>query len=147
MKKKIPDIICALLIVLFVYAAGSKLFNYNQFIMQLGHSPLIGSHAGILAWLIPTIEGVVVILLTVYSTRFYGLLLALFLLIVFTAYIAGMLLSRTHLPCSCGGVISQLTWKGHLVFNFFFIVASITGLVLEKKQQRATVSLDKPVTG
>jgi hypothetical protein len=136
MKKKIPDIICALLIVLFVYASGSKLFNYNQFIMQLGHSPLIGSHAEILAWLIPTIELVVVILLTVYSTRFYGLLLALFLLIIFTGYIAGMLLSGSHLPCSCGGVISGLSWKEHLMFNLFFMALSLAGIVLEKKKSQ-----------
>ena len=121
MKEKIPGLISALLIVLFVYAACAKLFNYRQFIVQLGPSPLIGSYSVIIAWLIPATELVVAAMLAVKNTRFYGLLLSLFLLIVFTGYIAAMLLSGTNLPCSCGGAITGLSWKEHVLFNLFFI--------------------------
>ena len=104
--------------------------------MAAEQAPLIASYAGILSWLIPTIEMVIVMMLTIYSTRFYGLLSSLFLLIVFTMYIAGMLLSGSHLPCSCGGVISRLSWKEHLVFNLFFMALSLAGIVLEKKESQ-----------
>lgn len=135
MKKQIPDIICGLLIVLFVYAASSKLFNYAPFRMQLGNSPLIAPYAGAIAWLAPIIELVIVLMLTVKNTRFYGLSASWVLLLIFTLYIGGMLLSGIHLPCSCGGVIQQLTWKQHLIFNLFFMALSTMGIVLLKKQQ------------
>lgn len=137
MKNRITDIICALLAVLFVYAASSKLFDYNQFRVQLGNSPLIALYAGVIAWVVPTVELVIVLILTVKNTRSYGLQLSLVLLIIFTGYIAGMLLSGTHLPCSCGGVISGLSWKEHLLFNLFFMALNITGIVLEKKESQA----------
>jgi len=140
-----PDIISALLIVLFVYASVSKLFNYTQFIVQLGQSPLIGPYSGITGWLIPATELLIVLMLTVKNTRFYGLLLSLFLLVVFTGYIAGMLLSGIHLPCSCGGLISELSWKEHLLFNLFFITLSIIALLLQKKERIQTTQMDKVI--
>ena len=145
MKKRIPDIITALLIVLFVYASVSKFFNYTQFIVQIGLSPLIGSYSGIIGWLIPATELLIVLMLTVKNTRFYGLLLSLFLLIVFSGYIAAMLLSGIHLPCSCGGLISELSWKEHLLFNLFFIGISTLGVILEKDELTQTPKMDKVI--
>ena len=145
MKKRIPDIITALLIVLFVYASVSKFFNYTQFIVQIGPSPLIGSYSGIIGWLIPATELLIVLMLTVKNTRFYGLLLSLFLLIVFSGYIAAMLLSGTHLPCSCGGLINNLSWKEHLLFNLFFIVLSTIALLFEEKERTQIRRMDKAI--
>ena len=136
MKQKVTiEMIDFLLIGLFVYAASSKLWEYNTFKIQLEDSSYLKSVAGIIAWLVPTMELGIALMLTVKSTRFYGLLSAMLLLIIFTAYIAVMLLSGNTLPCSCGGVISSLSWKEHLVFNIFFVVISIAGLVLNKKQK------------
>ncbi|MDE3184848.1 MAG: hypothetical protein KGM16_15665 [Bacteroidota bacterium] len=136
MKQKVTiEMIDFLLILLFVYAATSKLWEYNTFIIQLGNSPFLKPFAGIIVWLIPTIELGIALMLTLKRTRFYGLLFALLLLIIFTGYIAGMLLSGSPLPCSCGGVISELSWKEHLVFNLVFVATSMAGLVLDKKQK------------
>ncbi len=136
MKKWIPDIICGLLIVLFVYAASSKLFDYTQFSTQLGRSPLIASYAGIIAWLVPTIELIIAGLLTIRVTRITGLYASFILLLTFTLYIAGMLLLGENLPCSCGDVINTLSWKQHLVFNLFFMALSIVGILLWWKQKQ-----------
>jgi len=135
--KIILEILTALLILLWVYAAVSKLLDYDQFKWQLGNSPLIPLFVTVLAWLLPTIEIVTAGMLTVKSTRFYGFAASLFLLAVFTGYIAGMLLFDSHLPCSCGGIISGFTWKEHLIFNLFFIVLSTVSIVLEKNEKRA----------
>lgn len=146
MKQKVTiELIVFLLILLFVYAATSKLWEYNTFKIQLDNSSYLKSVAGIIAWVISTMELVIVIMLTVRSTRFYGLLSSLVLLIIFTGYIAGMLLSGSSLPCSCGGVISSLSWKEHLLLNLFFVMLVIAGLLLEKNRHNA--SLNKPVTG
>ena len=133
MKKWIVDIVCVLLILLWVYAASSKLFNYSAFREQLTFSPFLRGVAKIVSIAIPAAELLATLLLTVMNKRIYGLLASLILLIVFTGYIAGMLLSGVHLPCSCGGVISSLSWKGHLAFNLFFLAITIVAILLEKK--------------
>ncbi len=74
-------------------------------------------------------------MLTVKGTRKYGLWASFILLMIFTFYISGMLLSGEHLPCSCGGIIRELSWRQHLIFNLFFITLSLTGIVLERKQK------------
>jgi hypothetical protein len=135
-KPVLMDIISALLILLFVYAASSKLFDYTQFKMQLERSPIIASYAGIIAWLIPTVELTIAAALTVKNIRLYGLYASLFLLFIFTFYIGGMLLSGIHLPCSCGGIIQGFGWGQHLLFNLFFMALSVIGIILWWKQKQ-----------
>ncbi|MEO6683974.1 MAG: MauE/DoxX family redox-associated membrane protein [Ginsengibacter sp.] len=136
MKKRIPDIISGLLILLFVYAAASKLFDYEQSGMQLSRSPVIGDYAGVLAWLVPAMELLIAGMLTILATRLTGLYASLLLLLAFTGYIAGMLFFQEHLPCSCGGVIALLSWKQHLFFSLFFIGLSGFGIVVLKKEKK-----------
>jgi hypothetical protein len=135
MKKTIVDIISAMLILLFVYAATAKLLDETNFRHQLKLSPFIGAFAGTIAIVLPVVELTTAALLTVKNTRFYGLLASLLLLIIFTGYIAAMLLSGVHLPCSCGGVISRLSWHKHLIFNLFFLPITIIAFVVEKKER------------
>jgi len=135
MKQKVTiEIICSLLILLFVYAAASKLLNYSLFLSQLKESQFLSPFASIIAWFIPTIELTISLMLTAMVTRTIGLFASFILLFLFTLYIAVMLLSGNHLPCTCGGVIQSLNWKGHLAFNLFFMALPIAGIVLEKKQ-------------
>jgi hypothetical protein len=136
MKKETAiQIICALLVFLFVYAAASKLFDYTLFKMQLKNSQLIASYAGTIAWLLPIAELTIVVALTVTYTRLYGLYASLFLLLLFTFYITVMLLSGVNLPCSCGGIIRELSWQQHFVFNLLFIALSIAGIVLQRTKR------------
>lgn len=136
MKQKITiEIICFLLILLFVYAAFSKLLEYNSFKIQLGNSPFLKPVAGIIVWIIPATEVIISVMLAVTYTRKAGLYASFILLLIFTLYIVGMLLSGINLPCSCGGIIQHLSWKQHLLFNLFFIVLAFTGIVLERKQE------------
>ncbi|MEO6868113.1 MAG: MauE/DoxX family redox-associated membrane protein, partial [Ginsengibacter sp.] len=58
MKTYIPDIIASLLILLFVYAAMSKLMMYSNFRNQVRDSPFISSFSFI-AWMLPVMELVV----------------------------------------------------------------------------------------
>jgi len=132
------EFICFLLILLFVYAAFSKLFNYSEFKIQLLQSPVVKNFAGVTAWLLPAIELCVASALTVRATRLFGLYGSLILMSAFTMYIVLMLIEEKHLPCSCGGVIRQLSWKQHIWFNLFFLALSATGIVLEQKHKLST---------
>lgn len=135
MKKRIPDIICGLLIFLFVYAAVSKLSNYDQFKGQIEAGPL-KRFSSFIKWFIPIVELLISLMLTVASTKKVGLYGALALLLIFTGYITVIVLSGKNLPCSCGGVIQSLSWQQHLVFNLFFIGLAFTGLLMEKKRNK-----------
>ena len=132
MKKKIADIICGLLILLFVYAAFSKLLAFGQFRFVLNRAPLTGNYSTLFAVLIPTIELIIAALLITPGSSNAGLISAISLLMVFTTYLAFMVLTDPNLPCSCGGVIQQLSWKQHIAFNIFFIVLGIIGIYFQR---------------
>lgn len=129
------EIISALLILLFVYTGISKLHEQDTFRIVLSKSPLIESHAHIFAWLLPLTELSTGLLLLFPFTRKLGIVIALILMCLFTGYIAYMILFTSKLPCSCGGVLQQMTWKQHLLFNICFTVLAAAGLRLYKKNK------------
>ena len=146
MKQKTAiEIISSLLILLFVYAALNKLFEYKTFKVQLINSLFLKPFAGIIAWLVPGIEMTISLMLTVKFTRILGLYASLILLLIFSLYISGILFSGMRLPCSCGGIIQQLSWKQHLLFNLFFLLVSLIGILLERKQKLITSYLNRTV--
>jgi len=122
------------LMLLFSYTAISKLLEQDTFIFQMKLSPLtlMKTLAPMLAWLLPITELNIVGLLFSDRYRRAGLWCTIILLSIFEIYIAGMLISNQHLPCTCGGIISMLSWKGHLVFNGAFIVSAYVSLVFNK---------------
>jgi hypothetical protein len=129
-RKTIVEILASLLILLFVYAALSKLFDFENFRVQLGKSPFITGFSGVVSWALPIVELAIALLLTFSRSRLLGMFAALFLMTLFSAYIFTMLHYSYYIPCSCGGVLSKLTWGQHLVFNIFFVAVSIAGIFI-----------------
>ena len=129
--RRIPfdEISSSLLILLFAYTAVSKILDNSSFRRVLNESPLIHNGAGILAWLLPATELLIVLLLFLPRYRLWGLWVSLGMLTVFTGYLFYMLFFASHLPCSCGGVLSSLSWKEHLVFNVVFMGINTGGLI------------------
>lgn len=144
-RKRVPaktvlmaaDAISAALLLLLLYAAFSKLADHTAFTFLLSRSPLLHPFAGTLAWLLPAIELAIAVLLFFTVTRLTGLYAALLLLSSFTVYLGYVLLFSSDVPCSCGGVLKQLSWPQHIVFNGFFILLSVIGIVLYRKQMEA----------
>jgi hypothetical protein len=146
-KNKSLEIISGLLVLLFAYAAVSKLFHYNDFKLQLGKSPYVNDFAGMVAWALPLGELAVVIALVINRTRLIGLYASLFLMTMFTAYIYAMLHFSYYIPCSCGGVLSQMSWGQHFIFNICFVALSIVGIFLELRLTDKTehkIQLSRP---
>ncbi|OAD90759.1 hypothetical protein A7A78_14155 [Aequorivita soesokkakensis] len=108
--------------VLFVYAAFSKLLDFETFKLQLAQSPLLSAYAGLIAWLVPSLEIIIAILLL--SERFRVLAFYAFftLMVMFTTYIFIILNFSDFVPCSCGGVLEKLSWNQHLIFNVVFMM-------------------------
>lgn len=129
MRKNIfIEIISFLLITLFVYAALSKLFNYTDFKDQLSSEPLTKKYPALVTVILPAAELITAGMLTFTPTRRAGLAASFIILILFTVYIIYMLLFEKDLPCSCGGILRQMTWKQHLLFNIFFLILAFAGI-------------------
>lgn len=129
----IVDVICYLFVLLFLYAATSKLMEYDKFLLQMGKSPIITDFANILVWLVPTLEIAISISLMFEKTRLMGLYAAFALMLLFTLYIYAILNYSDFIPCSCGGVLQKMTWNQHLVFNIVFVALGIVGILLQEK--------------
>lgn len=134
---RIIDVISFLLILLFVYTAASKLLDFGQFKAQMYNQTLPHEVASGLIWTLPGIEIIAAILLLFEQTRLAGLYLSNVLMILFTGYIALVLLGYFgRVPCSCGGVIKSLGWKNHLLINLFFLLLSILGIFTINRERR-----------
>jgi len=127
------EIISALLIILFVYAATSKFLDFQKFQVQLGQSPLLTAFAKWVAWLIPTIEIIISLLLAFSKTRLLALYASFGLMVMFTSYIIAITRFSDYVPCSCGGVLQNMGWHQHLIFNIVFVFLAIIGIVLHLK--------------
>lgn len=136
MKKEIIiETIVFLYVVLFLYAAGSKLVDHQRFIAQIGKSPLLTDFAGLVSWIIPAVEIIISGMLIIPRIRLTGLYAAFGMMVMFTLYIIAILSFSKELPCSCGGVLSMLGWREHLVFNIGFVLLGLTGIILLTKQE------------
>lgn len=129
------ELISSLFILLFVYTAINKLIARTKFEVVLKKSPLLEGYAGEVSWLLPVAEIIVSCLLLFPTMRKYGLYGAAILMTIFTLYIVYMLLFASNLPCSCGGVLENLSWTQHLLFNIFFLLLSILALIIYKKHK------------
>ena len=131
-KKSILAEICiTLVLLLFSYTASSKLLDYSKFVFQMSLAPVpfMKTLAPWLGWLVPMSEAMVVIGLLFDKLRLIALYSAVYLLLVFEIYILLMLNSGLKLPCTCGGIISQMSWTTHLLFNAAFIIITIIPIV------------------
>jgi len=139
-KTRLTEIISALLIFLFVYAATSKLLDYQKFQVQLGQSPLLTSFAGWIAWLVPPIEIIVSLLLLFSKTRLLGLYASLTLMVMFSSYVVAITRFSDYIPCSCGGVLTKMNWNQHLVFNIIFVLITLTGILIHSNKMEKEIS-------
>ncbi len=129
MKKGfVAYLVSVLFIILFTYAALAKLLTYRLFEAQLGQSPLLLPFAKWLAWIVPSIELVISILLFVDRFRLFSLYACFGLMALFTNYIIVLMNYTYYVPCSCGGILQHMSWKMHLLFNIVFILLAISGI-------------------
>ena len=125
-------IIPLLLVILFAYTGASKLLGHAKTLSQLKDTGLPAPLPQIAAYVVPIAELVIALLLSVERSRLAGLWSAVFAMLFFTGYVA-VILSGNNIPCSCGGVISAMTWKQHLYFNILLLMLSILSLYCYKK--------------
>src|SRR5687767_9788970 len=136
-KSTLVEIISVLFIILFLYTGISKLMEYGVFKEQIAESPILQPVAPFIAWALPLTELLLCLLLIIPRWRLKGLYASFILMIAFTLYIGAIMTFNKELPCSCGGIISELSWTGHLIFNSLFILLAFAGILLEKQIKRS----------
>lgn len=142
-KKILLEIICMLFVILFVYAAMSKLMDYQNFKLLLGKSPLLTDSADLVVWFIPTIEIIIALLLVIPKYRLLGLYASFSLIIMFTAYLIIILNFAENIPCACGGILQRLGWREHIYFNLFFILIAGIGIIINPHQNIKQILLER----
>ena len=130
-------------IALFVYAATSKLLDFDQFKIQLGQSPILTAYADWIAWGVPSIELVIAGLLLFPRWILIAFFSSLSLMTSFTTYIFLILNASEYIPCSCGGVLENMGWSEHLVLNLILIGLAIVSILLTSKTNDTLEKIDK----
>lgn len=131
----ISEVIVGLVIVLFVYTAVSKLANFDLFRRQMLLQVFPLWLSAILVWVVPFAELIAAIMLLFSNTMLKGLYLSGLLMTVFTGYIALVLLHVFEkVPCSCGGILQNMGWATHLVFNAAFLILIIVAIILKERR-------------
>jgi len=129
------NIIAYFFIFLFLYTGASKLMDVHVFKEQLTSSPLLGPLAGIITWALPIGEILLAIALFIPSLQLKGLYATLILMGFFTVYVTVILFMDSHLSCSCGGIIEELSPKEHVLFNSACVVLSCIGIAVARRKE------------
>jgi hypothetical protein len=136
-RSDIPDLISFILILMFTYAAVSKLFTFSSFKIQMLVQPVPRWSVNFLIVAVPVAEIITVVLLLFKKTKQWGLYVSAILMLAFSIYVC---LAMTgifgNIPCSCGGIIQHLHWPGHFIFNLIFLTISLYGIYLDQKERR-----------
>ncbi len=129
------EIVAALLVLLFLYTAISKLRDFTGFARSMLHSSVIADYHVALAVTIPALELIVATLLIIPNLRRTGLLVSTLLMAAFTGYVGYVLITySSNLPCTCGGIIEHMNWQQHLAFNIFFTIISLAAYFFYPKR-------------
>ena len=128
--KKLPIYASYAFILLFIYAAGSKMLDFENFQVQLAQSPLLSAYAGSVSYGVIILELVIVGLLCFNLTRLWGLLTSFAIMVAFTVYIFLILNYSDFVPCSCGGILEKMGWTEHLIFNIACVFMASLAIIL-----------------
>lgn len=119
---------------LFLYAAVSKIRDFDNFQIQIGQSPLLSAFAESISYAVIAIEIVIAVLLLVEKFRRLGLYLGFVLMAMFSAYIFFIMNFAAFVPCSCGGVLENMNWGEHLAFNLLFVFLGFSALLISRPE-------------
>jgi hypothetical protein len=140
-EKNILQVISFLLILLWMYAALSKLFDFSSFKEQMGRQVLFPLLKNKIVYLLPPLEILTALLFLFDFTQKIALYISLIMLSAFTIYIAlGVFKVFARVPCSCGGILHKLGWTDHLIFNFIFLLLTAVGLYIKNREGRMKIS-------
>jgi hypothetical protein len=128
-KDTLATLLAAPLVALFLYTCTSKYLDLADYVQSMKLQPLYPWLRTLVQYGLPPAEVVTALLLMWRRTRRIGFFISLGLMVSFTIYIGlGLAHVFPRVPCTCGGVFRQFSWKMHFYFNLFFIGVSLAGI-------------------
>ena len=125
-KKLFIEGAALILAFVFAYTAIAKIYDWQSTRLVMYNQVIPDWSKDFLLYSIPLVELFVAFILLIPNWRKIGFLSSLILMLVFTGYVAWVWLGiADRVPCSCGGIISSLTWGQHLILNL-----GLTGLAI-----------------
>lgn len=121
-----------LILLIFSYAFMVKLLNYKEFLVQLSESPIIPSSLTFFFSIFLLFIEFVVCVLTVTKLYRLGLLFSYSLMVFFTIYIYYLLHFSPYLPCACGGILGNIPYTIHLIFNLAITILIFLAILFDE---------------
>lgn len=126
------------LLMLWGYTSIEKIIHWQESYRAFLNQPFPSHWAELLAYVVPLLEFLLVILLIFPKSRWFGFLGSTLILNSFTVYVGMVWIGVfTETPCNCAGLINLLNWEGHLILNIGFLVLSVLGLGFAKRGAEA----------
>jgi uncharacterized membrane protein YphA (DoxX/SURF4 family) len=127
-KAILSEITAWLLALMFTYTAVSKVYDWHGTKLSLYNQVLPDGIKDFLLYALPMVEILAAVALLIPQFRKAGFIVSLVLMSLFTGYVILIWIGLAgRVPCSCGGIISSLSWGEHLVLNLVFLGISIVG--------------------
>lgn len=135
-RKITVQVVSFLLIILWIYAASSKLMNFNMFRQQMSWQMLFPFIKHTIIYILPAAEVLTAFLLVFERTQRAGLYFSFTMLLAFTIYV-GLAVFKffDHIPCSCGGILNKMTWNAHFLLNIFFLLLTALGIYMVYRER------------
>jgi hypothetical protein len=130
------ETICFLLVIIFAYAAFSKLLDLEQLRTTIRETPFLMLFTAWLPFVIIGSELAIATLLLSAKYRLTALYASFILLFMFTCYIYLIRAFMKMVPCSCGGLIQKLSWSQHIILNLSLMAVTLAAIVLQSKHSR-----------
>lgn len=122
------QVISFAMMTLMLYAGTVKLINVPLFKEQMAKSPLIPEMLiPYIGYGLPIAEISVALLIILKKTAKTGLLLSFIIMLMFTFYLIFLTSLFENVPCSCGGILGQMSYPVHIIFNVSFTILAWIG--------------------
>lgn len=122
-------------VLLFTYAAVSKILDFENFQVQLGQSPLLNEHPEVMAYCIIIALLITVLLLCFGKAKKAGLYSTLIFASLSMLYIGIVLINKYNLPCTCIAFFEKLSWKSNLWFCAGIDLVAFISLCITKNSE------------
>lgn len=123
------EVLAWILAFVFAYTAIAKVYDWQGTKLAMYNQVLPDWSKDLLLYGIPMVEILVALFLLFPRMRWIGFVSSLLLMLIFTGYVAWIWFGFAEkVPCSCGGILSSLTWGEHLVLNLGLTGLSVWGL-------------------
>lgn len=125
---------------LWTYTGLDKFIRFEDSRKAFHNQAFPSELAEVLSYSIPVVELLIALLLLFSVTRWWGYLVSILLLTVFTTYVGLIWVGAfPRVPCNCAGILESLGWAEHFVLNLICIGIAVLGIYFNPSHRLNTI--------